>query len=396
MRKAESVKLMSRVTAVLALLLLCSAPVWSAQDQRVVTVHAFGTGNIRGEDMSAGRNEAISDSLVSAVTQVLTDIAPPDLVVGHFQVVNESIIAQTDRFILDYKMLAESRRAKELRVMVRATVSIQRLKKALKRAGIYIGKKSYPRVLVCIAEKQMHQAGYQYWWGGQQMWQAGPATDAMTQRLEGKGFTLVNPTVSPARQGYSPQLSVPEALALGQEMRAEIIVVGTAEAAEAASGSGSEINTFRGTLTARAFKVKDGQEIGQAQHTATASAADPLSGGRAALENAAQLASDGLASQMVAAWFSGGTGGTKVEVWVEGISGQIASFVKFRGALSTMSGVDSVQRKEMKADTAVLLVDYQGNLQALADALMRQNFDTFSLTITNQEEGAIRLQLVPH
>ncbi len=396
MGKAVSVTLLIRVAAVLTLLFLSSAPVWSAQDQRAVTVHAFGIGSIRGEDMSAGRNEAISASLVSAVTQVLTDIAPPDLIVGHFQVVNESIIAQTDRFVLDYKMLAESTREKELRVMVRATISIQRLKKALKKAGIYVGKKRYPRILVCLAEKQMHQAGFQYWWGGQQVWQAGPATDALTQRLEGKGFTLVNPTTSPLRQGYAPQLSVPEAMALGQEMRADIVVVGTAEATDASAGSGSDINTFRGSLTARAFKVKDGQEIGQIQHAATASAADPLSGGKAALENAAQLAGDGLASQMVTAWFSGGTGGTKVEVWVEGISGHIANFVKFRGALSTMSGVDSVQRKEMKADTAVLLVDYQGNLQALADALMRQHFDTFRLNITNQEENAIRLQLVPN
>ena len=396
MGNAVRVTLLTRMAAVLAFLLLCSGPGWSAQNQRAVTVHAFGSGSIRGEDMSAGRNGAISASLVSAVTQVLTDIAPPELVVGHFQVVNESIIARTDQFILDYKMLAESTRGKELRVMVRATVSVQRLKKALKKAGIYLGRKRYPRVLICVAEKQMHQAGFQYWWGGQQMWQAGPATSTVTQRLEAKGFTLINPTVSPSRLGFSPQLSIPEAVALGKEMRAEVVVVGTAVAEEVSGAAGTALTTFRGSLTGQAFRVKDGEEIGQVQHTATAANADSLSGGKAALENAAQLAGDGLASQMVAAWFSQGESASKVEIWVEGISGHIANFVKFRGTLSTMSGVDSVQRKEMKADTAVLLVDYQGNIQALADALMRQNFDTFSLSIVQQEENAIRLQLVPH
>jgi hypothetical protein len=57
--------------------------------------------------------------------------------------------------------------------------------------------------------------------------------------------------------------------------------------------------------------------------------------------------------------------------------------------------VDSVQRKEMQLDTAVLLVDYQGNVGALADALMRQNFDTYSLNILESEENALRIQLVP-
>jgi hypothetical protein len=61
-----------------------------------------------------------------------------------------------------------------------------------------------------------------------------------------------------------------------------------------------------------------------------------------------------------------------------------------------MSGVDSVQRKEMLPDNAVLLVDYQGSIQALADALKRQTFDTFSLNIVAPEGNTIRVQLVPH
>ncbi len=394
MGKGIKVTLLTRIAAATAFLILFGGPAWSAQDQRVATVHAFGSGRIHGEDMSAGRNEAISASLVSAVSQVLTDIAPPELVAGHFQVVNESIIAQTDRFILDYKLLAESKQKKEVRVMVRATVSIQRLKNALKQAGIYLGRKRYPRVLTCIAERQMDQPGFQYWWGGQSIWQAGPATRVITQRLETKGFSMINPTVDPSRRGYAPQLSIPEAVALGQEMRADIVVVGTGISEGIPDESGSGAATIRGSLTARAFRVKDGQQIGQIQQAATATEADPHAGSQAALENAALLAGDGLAAQMISAWFSADKGASNVEIWVQGISGNIANFVKFRGALGTMSGVDSVQRKEMKADMAVLLVDYQGNRQALADALMRQAFDTFSLEIKGQEGNIIRLQMV--
>lgn len=390
MVKGIKVAPLARMAAVLAFLILCNGQVCSAQDQSVATVHAFGTGSIRGEDMSAGRNEAISASLVSAVTQVLTDIAPPDLVAGHFQVVNESILARTDQFILDYKPLAESQQGKELRVMVRATVSIHRLKKALKKAGLYLGRKRYPRVLLCIAEKKMDQTEFQYWWGGQRLWQAGPATRAMSQRLELKGFSMINPIVLSSRRGYSHQLSIPEAVALGQEMQAEIVILGTGVAEEAHETA----TTCR--LAARAYRVKDGQEIGRIERVATAADPDPLAGSQAALKNAALSAGDGLASQMVSAWFSADKGDPNIEIRVEGISGNMSNFVKFRGALTTMSGVDGVQRKEMKADTAVLLVDFQGNRQALADALMRQHFDAFSLEISGMEENAIRLRLAPH
>jgi 3-deoxy-D-arabino-heptulosonate 7-phosphate (DAHP) synthase class II len=122
---------------------------------------------------------------------------------------------------------------------------------------------------------------------------------------------------------------------------------------------------------------------------------DPDSGGREALSNAALTAGEELTAQIAETWFSKGVGSSKIEVHVEGISGHIADFVKFRGAMGVMSGVDSVQRKEMQADTAVLLVDYQGSARALVDALMRQSFDTFGLNIAEPQGNTIRLQIVP-
>jgi hypothetical protein len=80
---------------------------------------------------------------------------------------------------------------------------------------------------------------------------------------------------------------------------------------------------------------------------------------------------------------------------VAGISGHIADFVKLRGRLSTLSGVDNVERKEMASDAAVLLVVYQGSARALADSLIRQSFDTFGLNIAEPQGNTIHLQIVP-
>jgi hypothetical protein len=383
------------VCLLLGLIFLCASPVWAGKDQRVATVHAVGSSEIRGEDMSASRNKAIAASLVAAVTKVVTEIMPPDTVVGHFQVISERLFNKTDQFILDYKMLTESTHARQHRVMVRATVSVQRIKDTLKKSGVYVGKRAYPRVLFCIAEKQMNDVNYQYWWGGQQFWRAGVATEAVTHTSKEKGLVTIDPDVDASRRAYPPQLSVPEAVALGREMRADVVVVGQAFAEEAPNTMGSTLQSFRGSIFARAYRVKSGNEIGQVNQASISMAADPLTGGKDALEMASALAAEQLAAQIINAWFSQGAGSSKVELLVEGLSGNIANFVKFRGALSTMSGVDSVQRKEMQQDTAVLLVNYQGNVGALADALMRQNFDTFSLNISEPEGNTIHVQLLP-
>ena len=124
----------------IAALVLSFPPAQAAQDQRLATVYAVGSSNVRGEDMSAGRDEAVEDSLVAAVTQVLGELMPPETMAGHFQVLSESILAHTDQYISDYKMLTETTFSGTHRVLVKANVSVQLLKAALKRAGIYIGR----------------------------------------------------------------------------------------------------------------------------------------------------------------------------------------------------------------------------------------------------------------
>jgi hypothetical protein len=368
--------------------------VWAGPDQRVSTVYAVGS-SIRGADMSAGRNEAIADSLVVAVTQVLNELMPPETMEGNFQVLSESILSRTDQFIVDYKMLTEATYSSTHRVMVKATVSVQRLKDALKQSGIYIGQKKYPQVLFCIAEKQVGDVSYQYWWSGQSVWRAGVATEAVTRIFKDKGFVIITPKMGQAMTAYPPELSVPEAVALGQQLHAEVVVIGQAVAEETSNTMGASLRSFRGTVAARAYSVRNGQEIGHTQHAAVVTGDDQNLGGREAISNATQSAGEELAAQAAEAWFSKGVGSSKIEIHVEGISGHIAEFVKFRGAIGVMSGVDSVQRKEMQSDTAVLLVDYQGSARALADALIRQSFDTFGLNIAEPEGNTIRLQIVP-
>jgi hypothetical protein len=219
------------ILILVAILLFLTAPICVADDDQMATVHTFGRSRIHGDDMSASRNAAIADSLVTAVTTVLTELIPPQTATGNFQVLSESVLANTDQFVVDYKMLTESVYGNVHRVMVKVNVSVPRL----------------------------------------------------TQALDAVGVLQVD----------------------------------------------------------------------------------------------------------------GGLGASEVEVHIEGISGNVASFVRFRGALSNMSGVDSVQRREMQQDTAVLAVLYQGSASALADALQRQAFDSFRITIYAAEDGRIQLQLFP-
>jgi hypothetical protein len=358
------------------------------------TVHVIGTSQIQGDDMSASRETAIADGLVAAVSRVLLDVLPQETVVGNFQLLSERIFSKTDAFVRNYKMLTESTHGELHRVVVQATVSIRRLEGELKKIGVHIGKRPYPRVLFCVAEKLVNDPSFEYWWSAESAWKTGVSEESMRQIFEDKGFVLVAPRSNVASDGLAPELSIPEAVSLAQQLKAEVVILGKAEAQEAPNTMAGTIRSFKGTIIAHAHRVDTGEQIAQTQRSALTASEEPYAGSREALRNAAGLSGEDLALQIADAWFSPQSGLSRTELIIEGIGGKIASFVKFRGTLSTMSGIDNLQLKEMMPDEAILLVDYQGTARALADALLLQNFDNFGLNISAIEANSIRLQLV--
>ncbi len=392
---------MSKISGLKCLLFLIITLIWlvpSTQAQKRqadTTVLVVGSSTIKGDNMNAGREDAIDSGLVAAVSRVLIDVLPPETLSGSFQVLNDTIISRPDQFVQDYKVVTESRVGATYRLLVQATVSIKRLEVTLKAAGIRLDQVPYPRVLFCVAEKRTADQAFQYWWSGQPALTENIAAATLEESLANTGFVVIRPPKKINIADPSPDLSPEQAIAFGKQLNAEVVVVGTAYAEEAANTMGGTVRSYRGYLRATAYRVTDGAQLSQVQQSALTAGQDALTGGNEALRNTAQLAAQDLTVQIGRAWFKQASGSTQVEIVVLGIGGNIANFVKFRGALGDTSGVDSIQLKEMMPNEAVLSVEYQGKAQALADALLLLGFDTFGINIESVEINTIRMQLVP-
>jgi len=75
-------------------------------------------------------------------------------------------------------------------------------------------------------------------------------------------------------------------------------------------------------------------------------------------------------------------------------TGHLASYVKLRKALNTISGVEGIRVKEIKPNEAILLVEYKGKAKDLAAALMLQNFKAFGINISEVTNNSLRIELV--
>ena len=170
-------------------------------------------------------------------------------------------------------------------------------------------------------------------------------------------------------------------MALAGKVGADVLIVGSGSAVAAPNTMGGDIKAFEAVVEARAFNVKTGQPIGRTRQKAVASGQDDIMGGRDALSGGGTLAGDDLARQVMAAWQQDQDRSAVIEVTVEGTGGHIASLVRLRTTISSLSGVKELKMKEMSADRAVMAVSYQGSTRSLADALLLKTFNGFGIDI---------------
>ena len=118
-----------------------------AQNQNgTKTIITMGSAPIEqeSENVAAARMVAIENSLVVAVGSVATELLPLESIIQNFQVFNDILYGQTDKFIQGYKVLTEIPTENSYRVMIEATVFTGRLKKLMSDAGMVLDKKALP------------------------------------------------------------------------------------------------------------------------------------------------------------------------------------------------------------------------------------------------------------
>ena len=344
--KGSARAVISALSLLAATWLVFTGTGYAQQTKDVATVVTIGSSRIVGDDRSVSRDQAVEDALVTATYQVLIGLLPQEVLSTGFQGINNSIFARTDQFINGYKVLTESVQGKSYRLLIQADVSTQRIKDVLKNAGIWVDQQQMPRILICVAEKSADEIEVRSWWGEQAPTSPNITTSVLAQDLAVQSYIIIQPDRVRLSKAYPWDLSASDAVALGRIYDADVVIAGTAVAEPSSNTMGGTMRSFRGSVSVSAFRVSDGQQIAHSRRNVLSAAQQSADGERASLSQAATQAGAELSDMIRNAWRSQGAGNFQLEVLVEGTGGKMASFVKFRGALSTMSGVDNVQLKE--------------------------------------------------
>ena len=364
------------------------------------TFIVVGTGVISKQDVTTARQQAIANSLVSAVGLVAAEMLTVESMVDNHEKLNALVYTQTGKYVQDYKVLTEGAFGDQYRVMVQASVSRNSLKTQLTRAGVIRAHKTMPRVLFFLSEQDLQAPDPRYWWGQGMPYAKPVAESAIAEVMREQNFKIIEHGPRIQRMASKAVMDAAyigpeEAINLGMALNADVVVIGTALAEAAPNVMGSSIRSFKGLINVRAYRTKTGEQIAAVTRTAVAANVDELAGSRDALRGSGSLVGEQLAIDIEDAWQKEKLEADKIEVALTG-TGNLANFVMFRRMLNTVEGVEGIAVQELKADTALLKVAYKGNARELANSLMLRAFDTFGINIYEVGEDNLKIQLISH
>ena len=362
------------------------------------TVVVIGTGKIYKEDSASARKEAIENSLVSAVEDVALGLIPPESLHQTFKNFNEALYNQTAKFIQGYKVLAEFKIKDAYRVMVEANVSVTGLTKLLSDAGILSGGKPLPKILVLVSEQNTENAPPKYWWGGKVVLGEISSVSALIETMKSKGLLVLDQAsivkkISADNRYDKPDLDKAEAIALGRDLKADIVIVGKTIIEPGQNVMGKNIRSFTGIVSARAIWTDTGEEIAAITQNAVTSDADETIGVRKAFSAAGSLAGETLASKIINAWQKKDEQTNIIGIVVQGTD-NLSNFEKFISIINKIDGTKNLKIKELRANETVISVEFKGNAKGLADALMQKSYGSVNINIYEVSKNHFKVELI--
>ena len=384
---------------ILLLFFLGALPVFAQQSQ---TITAEGVGAVMGNDRAIARDQAIQDALRKAVEQAVGTMVSSETMVQNFQTLSDKIYTQTQGYIQNYRVLSETPGPNVHQVTIQATVAMGNLEKDLQALGFLLGQVGKPRIMILVAEQQVGQVNFNYWWGTARGTQAdlNVAENTIMDRFREKGFDIVDPQAQAGNIKIPPafqvvDLSNQSAITLGKQVDAEIVIVGKALARTAGTIGGTAMKSIQANVSLRAIQIDNARVLSSGNENSAAVHIDEVTAGAEAIKKASVKMSDKMMDDILKNFQKRVGASTTVQLIVSGLSGA-DDLRKFKtSVLGQVRGVEGVHERSFGENVAKMDVDIRGSAQTLSQEISRKSFPDFNVRVLRSTWNTLEVQVSP-
>ncbi|MBF0226852.1 MAG: hypothetical protein HQK76_15485 [Desulfobacterales bacterium] len=371
----------------------------SAQDTNAsAIINAIGKINI-DNNIAAARDKAINNGIEKAVTQILIKMLPIEVLVSNFSNVSKILEANLFDFILDYKILGEFKTDKTYSVIIEATVAKAKINQLLENYNILIAGQKLPSIIIIAGEQSGDETSVKFCFQNRDIPCKSYSESAMLDIFKAKGFNVIpskNISITTSENNSELPIEIDEqtALEIGTKLHAEIVVIGKTIAQLASNTMGDGKKSFNAEASFTAIRTSNKEKLGSTSQTGVSINIDTTEGSIKSVATAGKMAAEDLSNQILSAWKESSTLSSKFDIIVKG-SGNLANFVMFRRILSEIKGVKNISTNAMKYNESSLSLDFNADSNQLAEAILKENFMTFGVNITEVLPNKLVIELIP-
>ncbi len=371
------------------------APAWA---QETKTVTAEGVADIHKNAMDTARNSALEDAQDRAVEQVIGIMVDPRIRIEHYQLISDRILSKNKSYIERYHIIGEAIDSGLLRVRIVAEVSLRRLSNDMTSIGIALVQMQKHRSIVLIAEQNIGQEWRAWWCAPSRSIDPETVENTVVDIFTQKGFEFIDHVTASKKFNITAahcvhDLTAIQARTLGNEVGAEIVLVGKALSTRGGESGGS-MKSVTATLSLMAIRTDTGQTIAAMTTNASASNKSEEIAGIGALKEASQAAAGGMVDKIFAVYSKGSEGTRSINITIHGLNKM--QFFKFKDMLSNRVLYFKDLRERSFSETAAqLTVGSTVSIQKLSDVLAHSDFGTFDVEVTGSTANSLELQVTP-
>ena len=367
----------------------------SIATEKATQVTVEGQAVIFNKDKVTARDKAIDDALRKAVESSVGTMISAETKVQNYQVLSDKIYTQAKGYIKKYSVLTEKVEEGIITVKIQALVKKTFLEKDVMAIQGLIARKGKPRLLVMLAEQNVGQGGYSYWWGSGGSGDIRIAENTLIGFFRDKGFTFVDYQVLGAQKKIGKQTNVSnkDVMDLASKTEAEVVLIGKASARDAGSVMGTSMHSGQANISVRALNTDNGEIIATASSHGSSVHVDPTTAGTNALKVTTEKLSAKLMKKILAQWQKDTSGFANIRFKVSGLKNykQLADLKMI--LQHQVRGVRGVHERRMSGKTAVLDLELSSTTQAFAAELSGKKIPKFSIEISKVLPNQVDIEL---
>jgi hypothetical protein len=370
----------------------------AGQDSVYITT---GRHQIKGQDALGAKKAAVSDALEKAVQGAFSSVVSPQKLGENLDFLYDQLLAHTMDFVSTYRVINGMAHNGAYLVGVESKISLALVKKRVRDSGIFNQARNNPKVLLLIAEQRPEDVQPQCWWWQPEGQSYAPPIVSIAEKSLKAVFDkariplVVTENNYPDPAAYHVDFSAMDdqaaAMALGQALGADMVVLGTASAQTSANRMGDE-KTFEAEVSFTVLDMASQKTEIKATASATAKSTDER-GADQALAQAADTAGQDLKEKIDTFWAQALKEKEAFDLYVEG-DNFLTRFIALKRQLKEIREIEDISPRELGSSHAIMEVSYKGTPAQFANAVMLKTFEEFGIEVSMVSDDAVKIKFV--